>query len=114
MEVDYFDTKSSTLFDCVAVYMAYTQDHLVYEEIALTVDDKGMTLRDPNGAKVQCCNRMVGPGSVLETPDSSARRIRVDFFGGTAERDAPAVVCHTTMAHYECVVVEKPVARALR
>ena len=52
MEVDYFDSKSTTLFDCVAVYMAYTQKHLVYEEIPLTVDDKGMTLRDPAGAKV--------------------------------------------------------------
>jgi len=52
MKVGYFDTKSTTLFDCVPVYMAYSQDHLVYEDIPLIVDDKGMTLPDPDGAKV--------------------------------------------------------------
>ncbi|MFW6354294.1 MAG: nucleoside hydrolase [Verrucomicrobiota bacterium] len=46
-EVDYFEEKSSTLFDCVAVYMAYDGSLLEYETIPLSVTDEGMTVRDP-------------------------------------------------------------------
>ena len=53
MKVDYYDTRSTTLFDCVAVYMAYSREHLVYEDIPLVVDDQGMTLRDANGPTVK-------------------------------------------------------------
>ncbi len=53
MEVDYFDTKSSTLFDCVAVYMAYSREHLVYETINLGVTETGVTARHADGAPVE-------------------------------------------------------------
>ena len=53
MKVDYFDTKSSILFDCVAVYMAYTREHLVYKTMNLGVTEKGMTVRDTAGAPVE-------------------------------------------------------------
>tara|TARA_B100001123_G_scaffold447833_1_gene606642 strand:+ start:1748 stop:2758 length:1011 start_codon:yes stop_codon:yes gene_type:complete len=53
IKVDYFDIKSTTLFDCVAVYMAYSQDHLLYEKIPLVVDDQGMTLHYPGGTNVR-------------------------------------------------------------
>jgi len=46
---DYFATKSSTLFDDVAVYLAYSGDHITYETITFSVTDDGYTLRDPNG-----------------------------------------------------------------
>lgn len=49
MKVDYFTTASSTLFDTVAVYMAYSEDWLEFEEITFTVSDEGYTLRDPQG-----------------------------------------------------------------
>jgi inosine-uridine nucleoside N-ribohydrolase len=46
---DYFATKSSTLFDDIAVYMAYNGDHIEYETITFSVTDGGYTLRDPDG-----------------------------------------------------------------
>lgn len=49
MEVDFFDQRSSTLFDTVAVYMAFTHDLLQFETIPISVDEKGFTLRDPEG-----------------------------------------------------------------
>nr|WP_136249754.1 nucleoside hydrolase [Ningiella ruwaisensis] len=49
MECDFFATASSTLFDDVAVYMAYDGSLLDYETIRFSVDDKGYTLRDENG-----------------------------------------------------------------
>ena len=38
---------SSTLFDCVAVYLAVTQDLCVMEPLRLRVDDEGFTREDP-------------------------------------------------------------------
>lgn len=46
---DYFTQKSSTLFDTVAVYMAYSEEFLNFEEVSFSVTDKGFTPRDPNG-----------------------------------------------------------------
>lgn len=46
---DYFATRSSTLFDDIAVYMAYSGDHIEYENIRFSVTDDGYTLRDPEG-----------------------------------------------------------------
>jgi inosine-uridine nucleoside N-ribohydrolase len=58
MEVDYFERHSSTLFDCVAVYMAYDDALLEYETVPLSVTDEGMTVRDPeNGRPVQAAMR---------------------------------------------------------
>lgn len=49
MECDFFATRSSTLFDDVAVYMAYDGSLLNYEDITFSVTDDGYTLRDPDG-----------------------------------------------------------------
>jgi len=49
MTCDYFATASSTLFDDVAVYMAYDGSLLEYETIRFNVSDDGYTLRDPEG-----------------------------------------------------------------
>lgn len=47
MQVDFLETRSSTLFDTVAVYMAGDDPLLRYEVIPLTVTDDGFTRRDP-------------------------------------------------------------------
>lgn len=49
MTCDFFTTKSSTLFDNVAVYMAYANELLEYETIRFDVTDDGFTVRDPSG-----------------------------------------------------------------
>lgn len=49
MKCDFFATATSTLFDDVAVYMAYDGRLLEYETIRFSVDDEGYTLRDPEG-----------------------------------------------------------------
>lgn len=49
MECDFFATQSSTLFDDIAVYMAYDGSLLNYEDISFSVTDDGYTLRDPRG-----------------------------------------------------------------
>lgn len=46
----FFTERSSTLFDDVAVLMAYSQDYLKYETIQFSVDNDGLTRRDPQGA----------------------------------------------------------------
>jgi inosine-uridine nucleoside N-ribohydrolase len=43
---------SSTLFDCVAVYLAVTQDLCVMETLRLRVDDDGFTREDPSARKM--------------------------------------------------------------
>ncbi len=52
MTVDYTDSKSSTLFDVVAVYLAYCSDLLEMENIRLRITDDGLTLPDPEGDEV--------------------------------------------------------------
>jgi inosine-uridine nucleoside N-ribohydrolase len=44
------DVKSSTLFDCVAVYLAVNQDLCVMEDLNLRVTDDGFTRIDPAGS----------------------------------------------------------------
>lgn len=41
------DSSSTTLFDCVAVYLAVSQDLCVMEKLGLRVDDDGYTREDP-------------------------------------------------------------------
>jgi len=52
MTVDYETTKSSVLFDTVAVYLAYSFDLLEMEHIRLGISDDGLTLPDPDGDEV--------------------------------------------------------------
>jgi inosine-uridine nucleoside N-ribohydrolase len=57
MHVDYFTTQSTTLFDCVAVYLASSEDLVETEMLRLRVTDDGFTVRDPNGAPVRVALR---------------------------------------------------------
>jgi inosine-uridine nucleoside N-ribohydrolase len=49
MKCDFFGTKSTTLFDCVAVYLAYSEDLVETETIAFQVTDDGYTRRAAGG-----------------------------------------------------------------
>lgn len=49
--------RSSTLFDTVAVYLAYSEDLTVMEELPIRVDDKGLTVIDKNARPVHCAMR---------------------------------------------------------
>ena len=44
---EYVVTKSSTLFDCVAVYLAISRDLVETETTGVRVTDEGMTVPDP-------------------------------------------------------------------
>ncbi len=48
---------SSTLFDAVAVVMAYDESDLVMEDLKLIVTDAGMTVEDPAGRPVRVATR---------------------------------------------------------
>ncbi|HEY1793605.1 MAG TPA: nucleoside hydrolase [Opitutaceae bacterium] len=50
MNCDFFATRSTTLFDCVAVYLAYSEDLVRTESIRFDVTDDGYTRRSPTGA----------------------------------------------------------------
>jgi inosine-uridine nucleoside N-ribohydrolase len=49
MTCDFFATRSTTLFDCVAVYLAYSEDLVDVETVAFDVTDEGFTRRSANG-----------------------------------------------------------------
>jgi len=49
MTCDFFTQRSSTLFDDVAVYMAYASDLLEYETVRYDVTDAGFMRRDSTG-----------------------------------------------------------------
>ncbi len=48
------DVHSSTLWDTVAVYLAFSEDLLAMERLGLRVTDEGRTLVDPGAKKVNC------------------------------------------------------------
>jgi inosine-uridine nucleoside N-ribohydrolase len=49
MACDYFATRSTTLFDCVAVYLAYSEALVVTEQATFDVTDDGFTRRSASG-----------------------------------------------------------------
>lgn len=49
IEVDFLEEQTSTLFDTVAVYMAYSLEHLNIQAMRLSITDDGMTVPDENG-----------------------------------------------------------------
>lgn len=49
MTCDFYATRSTTLFDCVAVYLAYSEDLVETETISFDVTDDGYTRRSPTG-----------------------------------------------------------------
>ncbi len=55
-KVDY-KVVSSTLFDTVAIYLAYSRDFIEFENINIKITDDGFTLPDPEGDKLQVAIR---------------------------------------------------------
>jgi inosine-uridine nucleoside N-ribohydrolase len=53
VDESYTKVKSTTLFDCVAVYLAYAEDLCDIEEVCITTDDEGFNHIDPDGAKIR-------------------------------------------------------------
>jgi len=51
---DLVKTRSTTLFDTVAVYLAFSEELTVMEEIGIRVTDDGFTLIDPEAKKIRC------------------------------------------------------------
>jgi len=49
MRCDYFTTRSTTLFDCVAVYLACSELFVETETVKFQVTDDGFTRRSPDG-----------------------------------------------------------------
>lgn len=47
------ETRSSTLFDTVAVYLAFSHDLCTMERLGIRVDDKGFTLLDEQAKRMQ-------------------------------------------------------------
>ena len=46
--------QSSILYDCVAIYMAFSSDGLVYEKLPVSITEDGKTLIDDDGSMVNC------------------------------------------------------------
>ncbi len=46
--------QSSTLFDVVAVHMAFSEDFLQMESLNVAVEDDGLTRVDPTAPKIRC------------------------------------------------------------
>lgn len=49
---DYYEFRSSTIYDIVPIYMAYGDGFLKYENLSLCVDDEGIMRRCDSGANV--------------------------------------------------------------
>ncbi|MCS7202342.1 MAG: nucleoside hydrolase [Dictyoglomus sp.] len=55
-KVDY-QIESSTLFDTVAIYLAYSQNFLEIEPIKLKITDEGLTVPDEDGEEIEVAIR---------------------------------------------------------
>ena len=51
---DMVETRSTTLFDTVAVYLAFCEDLVEMEEIGIKITDDGYTVVDENAKKIRC------------------------------------------------------------
>lgn len=49
LDCDFFATRSSTLYDCAAVYLAHAEDLVEIEDLRYRLSDDGFTVRDPAG-----------------------------------------------------------------
>jgi inosine-uridine nucleoside N-ribohydrolase len=56
------DRESTVLFDTVAVYMAFAEELLEFEDLTLRVTDEGHTIEDPEGRPARCALRWVDRG----------------------------------------------------
>jgi inosine-uridine nucleoside N-ribohydrolase len=52
-----YTKASTTLFDCVAVYLAYTEQLVQMEDLPIGVTDKGMTVIDESKRIVRCATK---------------------------------------------------------
>lgn len=52
-----FQVKSSTLYDTVAIYLAYAEELLEIETLGIRVSDHGETLVDPSAKQIRCATR---------------------------------------------------------
>ncbi len=57
MHCDFFATHSTTLFDCVAVYLATSESLVETETLKLRIGDDGFMVRDPHGIPVRVALR---------------------------------------------------------
>lgn len=57
MDASFIEQRSSTLFDTVAVYLAYSQERLEVEEMGIAVTDDGRTVRDPQARPTRVAMR---------------------------------------------------------
>ncbi len=57
MKCDFFTQRSTTLFDCVAVYLAHSESLVEIEDLRFRVTDDGRTIRDPAGAAARVALR---------------------------------------------------------
>lgn len=53
MDASFIEERSSTLFDTVAIYLAYSEEGLEMSEMLIGITDDGMTVRDPAGRRVR-------------------------------------------------------------
>ncbi len=49
MRCDFFTSRSTVLFDCVAVYLAYAEKFVETETVRFRISDDGFTVRDDHG-----------------------------------------------------------------
>lgn len=49
MLCDFFTTRSTVLFDCVAIYLAYAEDLAAVESVRFRISEEGFTVRDTAG-----------------------------------------------------------------
>jgi inosine-uridine nucleoside N-ribohydrolase len=54
---DLFEQRTTTLFDTVAVYLAYSEEFLEIEDLAIVVEDDGTMRVDPAGSHLQAATR---------------------------------------------------------
>ncbi len=57
MDASFIEHRSSTLFDTVAIYLAYSQEGLEIEETGVRVTDDGSTVRDPEERPIRVATR---------------------------------------------------------
>ena len=54
LPTDRAEKESSTLFDTVAIYLAFSEELLVMEELGIRVTDDGYTVIDDNAKRINC------------------------------------------------------------
>jgi len=75
MDASFISQRSSTLFDTVAVYLAYSEKGLDVEQLRIRVTDDGRTVRDPGGNPVRVALRWTDLDGFL---DHLSRRLLGD------------------------------------